>query len=83
VPRAMVGLLAAVGAVASAAIGFARGYLIWLVFGIVAMAAGLVTYVTASVKKNPSMSDSLPVFRRSRRCAPLSGRSDSSAFPSS
>ena len=44
------GLLAAVGTAMSALVAFAHGYLTWMVLAAAAVAAGLVTYLTANKK---------------------------------
>jgi hypothetical protein len=46
-PRAMVGLLAAVGAAMSALVGFTHGAFVWAAIADAAVAAGLVAFATA------------------------------------
>jgi hypothetical protein len=50
-PRTLVGLLAAVGAIASGLAAYAHGDLVWIVVAGTAAAAGLVTFATAPSKK--------------------------------
>jgi hypothetical protein len=51
-PRALAGLLAAVGAAVARMIELAHGDLAWLAVSGAATAAGVLAYVTAPIKKN-------------------------------
>lgn len=50
-PRAMVGLLAAVGTAMSALVAFVHGDLAWVTIGNAAAAAGLASYLALPINK--------------------------------